>query len=79
MTSAIHDLEARISAAERAHARAQGERDAAAADADRGRKQLHEEFGVSTLDEAVTLLADLETQLATATKALRDQLDAMGV
>lgn len=79
MNDTIRDLETRIAAAERAHARAQGERDAAAADADRGRELLHAEFGVSTLDEAVALLTDLETQLVTATAALRDQLDAMGV
>jgi hypothetical protein len=63
-------LRSRIASAQRARTRAEMERDAAQAKADRARQQLHDEFGVSTVAEAKAALGDLEAELHNATDCL---------
>ncbi len=75
----IADLQHRLTAAGRARARAEAERDAAAANADRARRQLAEEFGVSTAADAAALLSQLETALGADIATLAARLDALGV
>lgn len=69
----------RIAAAQRARSRAEMERDAAQAAADKARKQLTDEFDVATVDNAQAMLAKLQNELAQAVNDLRGQLDDIGV
>lgn len=69
----------RIAAAQRARGRAEMEHDAARAAAGKAQEQLAGEFGVSTVDEARTMLAALEQELGDAVTELRAKLDNIGV
>lgn len=69
----------RIAAAQRARSRAEMERDAAQAAADKARRQLAAEFGVESVEDAQAMLAKLQDELAQAVGDLRTQLDDIGV
>ncbi len=80
MTDAdIATLRQRITAAERARARAEAQHEAAAQLADRARRRLADEFGVADIDAARTLLVDLDTTLERELHSLREQLDSLGM
>lgn len=74
--AAVAAVKTRLAAAQRARIRAEHERDAATAQAEHARQQLAAEFGVSTVDDAKRILADLEDDrdqaLATLTAALAE-------
>lgn len=72
-------LRARINAAQRARVRAEHERDAAQAVADKVHAQLAAEYGVSTADTAHSVLRALEHDLHAAIEDLRAHLDDAGV
>ncbi len=75
----IMALRKRHGDAERALARAEADRDRLQAVADTARQQLAAEFGVTDLDSARTLLANLQATLDADIAALRGHLDEMGV
>jgi hypothetical protein len=75
----IRALQDRLAAAQRARVRAEHERDAATASARTAAEALRAEFGVSTVDEATTLLAGLEKDLAVELAAVSDQLDRLAL
>lgn len=72
-------VRSRIAAAQRARSRAEMERDAAQAAADKARKQLADEFGVSSVEDAQAMLRTLQDELGQAVTDLRSQLDDIGV
>lgn len=74
----IADLQARITAAQREHSRAEGARDAAQAAVTHAEKELERDFGVTTVEAAQDLLAKLRAELDTITAALNTQLDQIG-
>lgn len=63
--------------ARRRNARAAAEHDAAAARAAEAREVLQAEFGVSTVEQAKAMLAQLEAELGQQVDGLRAALDAM--
>jgi len=78
LDTAVTALKTRLAAAQRARVRAEGERDAAAASAEAARTQLAAEFGVRTVEEAQTMLRELDTSLADELAALAAALDEIG-
>lgn len=79
LDATIADIRSRIAAAERARGRAELARDSAQAQADSARAQLQAEFGVTTVDEATQMLAQLEAELVAAAEQVRDALSVIGV
>lgn len=75
----VADLQNRISAAQRERARAEGARDAAQAAAETARAELHRDFGVSTVEEANTLLTQLRADLEATTAEVAAALDKIGL
>jgi len=75
----VSEIKTRLTAAHRARARAEHERDAALAAAQEAQTQLREEFGVATTEQAKALLASLEAKLAEQLATLDAQLRDLGV
>ena len=74
----VNALRERIAAAQRDRIRAEHARDAAQAQAQRARQALHDEFGIATPEQARTLLAALQEQLADELAILNAELDKIG-
>lgn len=74
----LRQLRDRIGAATEARIRAEQRTDAARAQADRARKALADEFGVSTVADAKAMLAQLTDQLDTNVADLAAALDRIG-
>lgn len=74
----IAAVKARHDAAVRAHARAEQQRLQAQAAAEVARTQLRDQFGVDTVEQARTQLAELDHALAEHVSALRAALDEAG-
>lgn len=72
-------LQDRLTDAQRARARAEGARDTAQAAADAARQELNRDFGVETIEQAETMLAELRDELAGIADQIRDRLDQIGV
>lgn len=70
----VRTIKARIEQARQAQARAEHERDVAAAAQDQAARQLLDEFGVHSLEEARTLLAQLENQAAAECRKVDEAL-----
>jgi uncharacterized protein (DUF3084 family) len=68
-------IRTRLAGAQRARSRAEHERDAAEAWAKTARKQLADEFGVHTAEQARAQLASLEAELHQQVEQLRIALD----
>jgi len=68
----------RVDVATRQQARIEAEAEAAQREAQRAMARLSEEFGVSSVEDALALLADLERQLEDALGAIDTQLAAAG-
>lgn len=75
----VQRLKDRRAAAISKRVRAEHDRDAAQAQADRLRSQLQAEFGVSTVAEAQALHTELQGELNTTIAGLRQGLDDIGV
>lgn len=73
----IRTLQDRAVAAQRARVRAEHERDSATTSAASAANALRSEFGVSTVEEATTMLADLEAALAAEIDAVTTLLDGL--
>ena len=75
----LKDIQARISSATTKRARAQVEKENAEAELAKAKKQLKEEFGVSTNDEARALLTELTEQRDAAIEEIKISLEKSGV
>lgn len=75
----VAEVQARITAAQRDKARAEGTRDAAQAAADRARDELLHDFGVTTVEQAELLLSGLRDELVQMTAEISAKLDQIGV
>jgi adenylyl- and sulfurtransferase ThiI len=71
-------VKADIAAAQAARARAQHEQEVAKAQAEAVVRDLKDEFGVSSVQEAGELAAKLEAELAAECSLVRDALDRAG-
>lgn len=76
--TAIAGIKTRLALAQRTRIRAEHQRDAAAAQADKARQQLQDDFGVTTVDEANAMLAALEHDRDQALAALTRALGESG-
>lgn len=74
----VSQIKARHAAATRARARAEQQQLAAQATADAARAQLNAQFGIDTAEQARTVLAELNTELATNIAKLQALLDEAG-
>jgi hypothetical protein len=74
----LHALRERIAAAARERVRAEHARDAAAARALQARAALLDGWGVSTVDDARRVLAELNGRLAAEMADLTAELDKIG-
>lgn len=72
-------LQARVTAAQRDRARAEGARDAAKAAADNAREELLRDFGVESVEDAEKTLFLLREQLTQLTAEISAKLDQIGV
>lgn len=79
LDAAVADIKNRLEVAQRARGRAEGEQDAARSAADTARRQLAEEFGVTSVDDARALLDSLTTQLTDQIERIRAALDEIGM
>lgn len=79
LEQSLADVQARITAAERARIKAEHERDSAQAAATQLRAELQRDFGVSTAVEAEAKLIILRAELADIVEQLRAALDSAGV
>ena len=68
----------RVDVAARQQARIEAEAEAAQREAQRAMARLSEEFGVASVEDALSLLADLERQIEAALGAIDTQLAAAG-
>ena len=68
----------RVDVAARQQARIEAEAEAAQREAQRAMARLSEEFGVSSTEAALALLADLERQIETELGTINTQLAAAG-
>lgn len=75
----VADIRRRLAEATRARVRAEADRDAAQATAEAARRQLADEFGVSSVTEATAMLSALESDLAVQLDALHAALDEIGM
>lgn len=75
----ITAIKTRLATAQRAKLRAEAEREAAQTAADTARRQLAEEFGVTSVDDARAMLGGLETELASQLDTIRAALDEAGL
>lgn len=75
----VADIRRRLAEATRARVRAEADRDAAQATAEAARRQLADEFGVSSVAEATAMLSALESDLAVQLDALHAALDEIGM
>lgn len=78
LDTAVADIKDRIATAQRNRVRAEAERDAAAAVAATARRQLADEFGVDTIDQARDTLTRLEHDLAEQVRLMTTALDETG-
>ncbi len=74
----VRTLKDRVEQAQRVRIRAEHERDAATAKAQQATAALRAEYGVSTVEEAAAMLADLQRELAAEIDAASDRLTAAG-
>lgn len=74
----VREIKARIENAQRAHARAAHERDAAQAAVDRARQTLKSEYGIETPEDAKRVLASLESELTAAVQEVETFLTGIG-
>jgi hypothetical protein len=72
----IRQIKERIGAAQREQAKAQHQRDAAIATVRESTAALAREFGVTTIDEGLTLLTSLKADLAAQVQQLQAALGA---
>lgn len=79
LDSQVAALKTRLSAAQRAKLRAEGERDAAAASAEQARTQLADEFGVTSVADAQAMLMELDSELAARLDQITAALDEAGL
>lgn len=75
----IAAIKTRLATAQRAKLRAEAERHAAETAAETARRQLADEFGVTSVAEAKAMLAGLETELSGQLAAIRSALDEAGL
>ncbi len=75
----VTDLQTRLAEAQRAHARAEGTREAAQATLDNAYKELKTTFGVDSEEEAEEMLEGLYAELQMAIGELAAALDRIGV
>lgn len=71
-------VKADIAAAQGARARAEHEYQVARAQAEAAARELKDEFGVSSVQQARDLIATLEAELEAECSAVRDALDRSG-
>jgi adenylyl- and sulfurtransferase ThiI len=76
LDSQIQRIKERIGAAQREQAKAQHQRDAAVATVRESMAALAREFGVTTIEEAHSLLTTLETDLAAQVRQIQAALDS---
>ncbi len=74
----VRELQTRIEASQRARIKAEHERDAAVASVERVQQHLQQEFGVSTVENAQTVLTQLKDELGAALQHVRTSLDHIG-
>lgn len=75
----IAAIKTRLANAQRAKLRAEAEQAAAQTAADNARRQLADEFGVTSVDDAKAMLAGLESDLAAQLEQIRAALDEAGL
>lgn len=74
----VATLQARVADAHRAQARAAGALDNAKATLDAAREDLKRDFGVTTVEQATALLAELTAELQNLADQVAAQLDQTG-
>lgn len=73
----IRELKTRLDNAARARSRAEFEKDAAKASAEKAKQTLREEFGVSSVDEAKEMLESLRGELSDLVREIKSTLDGL--
>lgn len=75
----VNTIKTRIEVAQRKRARAEADQDAARAAADNALTQLKSEYGVSTVDEAKAMMAELQSELNACITQTRQSLDELNL
>lgn len=74
----VRDIQVRLESVQRAHVRAEHDRETASAAVAQARASLIQEFGVSTSEEAKLKLAQLEQEVQSSIDALDSKLNQIG-
>lgn len=73
----VNELKARVELAVRKKVRAEADRDGARKAANTALKKLTDEFEVSSVDEATSLMIKMQAELSAAVSEARDALDSL--
>lgn len=75
----VSELKARVELAMRKKVRAEADKDGARKAADTALKQLTDQFGVSSVEEAKSLMIKMQAELSDAVKQARQSLDSLNL